>query len=122
MYFIHDLLEHHCDKPGCGSVIVLDGNMKNHRDVCMASEAGYAIFSGLPLKIKTGCPNTPQLKSRYCPLHSVTAFKPEGNYCSSIGSEKQHTPEPDQQLAFISAKKETRNTTFYQVCFLEILV
>ena len=28
------------------SILVMDGNMKNHRDVCAAQEAGYAQFSG----------------------------------------------------------------------------
>ena len=26
---------------GCGETIVMDGNMKNHRDVCLATEAGF---------------------------------------------------------------------------------
>jgi hypothetical protein len=28
--------------------MVLDGNMKNHRDVCMAKDAGFIEFDGLP--------------------------------------------------------------------------
>ena len=39
---------HRCHINGCGSILVMDGNMKNHRDVCAAQEAGYAQFSGLP--------------------------------------------------------------------------
>lgn len=35
------LIAHSCDKPG---VRKADGNMKNHRDVCMATNAGYVKF------------------------------------------------------------------------------
>ena len=38
---------HRCEKPGCGQALVPDGNMKNHWDVCSATYAGYAEFSGL---------------------------------------------------------------------------
>ena len=31
---------------GCGSILVSDGNMKNHRDMCAAQEAGYAQIKG----------------------------------------------------------------------------
>ena len=93
--------------------------MKNHRDVCLAHEAGYAEFSGLPGKVKTGCPNTPQPKSRYCSAHTPTAFKPQGGI-DSVGTETDpaiHSipSKDDEQLAFITAKKVTRQSTFYQV-------
>ena len=32
---------HKCDAQGCNSVLVIDGNLKNHRDICLAKEAGY---------------------------------------------------------------------------------
>ena len=54
---------------GCGSVLVIDGNMKNHRAVCAASDAGYLQFDGLPGRVVTGCTNTPEQKSRFCSLH-----------------------------------------------------
>ena len=85
--------------------------MKNHRDVCMATEAGYAEFDGLPGRVRTGCPNTPKLKSRYCDLHTPTSF--ESNDVD--GTVKK------VQLAFITGKKVTRNTTLYQVHELCIL-
>jgi hypothetical protein len=105
------VIGHRCDKPGCGSTIVLDGNMKNHRDVCMANEAGYAEFKGLPGRVKTGCPNTPKLKSRYCDLHTPTLFE-----STDDGTNKE------VQLAFIIAKKVTRNTTLYQVQCIHIYI
>ena len=61
------ITEHTCEKPGCGNVLVLDGNMKNHRYVCAATHAGYAEFKG---KIRTGCPKTPAHKSSYCSVHT----------------------------------------------------
>ena len=64
-------LEHKCDFPGCKNVLVLDGNMKNHRDICLARDAGYIQHPGLPGHIKTGCMATPAFKSNFCNEHSV---------------------------------------------------
>ena len=89
--------------------------MKNHRDVCLAREAGYAEYSGLPGKVKTGCPNTPQPNSRYCASHMPTAFMPVGESDSATESAKVNPSKVEQQLAFINAKKITRQSTFYQV-------
>ena len=97
--------------------------MKNHRDVCAAKEAGYAEFNGLPGKVKTGCPNTPQLKSRYCPNHTPTSFKssPASNDPDSPStSTASHSEEV--QLAYIVGKRETRQTTLYQVQLLNTLL
>lgn len=91
---------------GCTDVIVLDGNMKNRRDVCSATEAGYAKYAGLSWKVKTGCPNTPQPQSRYCAVHRPTAFTPQGD----DGPTKYQ-----DQVAYITCKKTTRQTTFYEV-------
>ena len=92
--------------------------MKNHRDVCLAREAGYAEYSGLPGKVKTGCPNTPQPNSRYCTSHTPTAFMPVGESGSietAAESVKTNPSKIDEQLTFINAKKITRKSTFYQV-------
>ena len=40
LYMSHDTA-HQCHVKGCHSVLVLDGNMKNRRDVCKARHAGY---------------------------------------------------------------------------------
>ena len=61
---------HSCAFPGCGGVIVLDGNMKNKRDICYAKNAGFIKFDGLSGSIKTGCPATPGFRSRYCTRHN----------------------------------------------------
>ena len=78
-----DLLEHHCDRPGCGQVLVFDGNMKNNREVCYAVDAGYTEFGSLPGRIKTGCPNTPAFNSRYCSIHRPFAAVPQNIQHSS---------------------------------------
>jgi hypothetical protein len=57
---------HTCHKPGCGKALVIDGNMKNHRDVCCATNAGYSEYTGLPGRVRTGCPNTPGLHTVMC--------------------------------------------------------
>ena len=41
---IHLYIGHQCK---CKKVLVLDGNMKNRRDVCMARDAGYTTYEGL---------------------------------------------------------------------------
>ena len=60
---------HRCSKAWCGQVLVIDGNLKNHRSVCAATEAGYIQYAGLPGSIKSGCTNTPCQKSRFCQVH-----------------------------------------------------
>ena len=40
-------LGHRCDVKGCGSVLVLDGNMKNARTVCACNGVGELRFEGI---------------------------------------------------------------------------
>ena len=94
---------------GCGEVLIIDGNMKNHHDVCLAEYAGYTEYDGLPGKVCTGCPNTPAYMSRYCDLHKPTVAlpqveSPEG-VCTSTLSE-------DQVGLIIGV---TRSSTMYHV-------
>ena len=99
--------------------------MKNHRDVCAAQEAGYAEFSGLPGKVKTGCPNTPQLKSRYCPAHAPTVFKSNpvlsDDDSVSMLTSRSSVQNQDVQLAYIVGKRQTRNSTLYRVNYVVIV-
>lgn len=97
--------EHCCDVKGCGEVLVLDGNMKNNREVCSAVDAGYAEFSGLPGRVKTGCPNSPGFKSRYCNLHAPVIVR-------------SHEEPSKERPGIIVDKRITRNSTSYQVCIL----
>lgn len=87
--------------------------MKNHRNVCAAHEAGFAEFNGLPGKVKTGCPHTPQLKSIFCSAHTPTVFTPHDTEETSSTATAQH--KSTDQLAYIVSKKVTRQSTFYQV-------
>lgn len=114
----HKNVDHSCDQTGCGQVLIVDCNMKNHRDVCLATDAGFAEFNGLQGKVKTGCPNTPQPKSRYCPSHTPTTFTPQGENSSTqttVESGPAKKSPTEEQIAFISGKRVTRHTTFYQV-------
>lgn len=104
-------MEHRCDQPGCGEALVFDGNMKNHRDVCFATNAGVACFKGLDGQVRIGCQNTPAFKSRYCPLHLPMTAKPLGDNDSSNSSTKNE----EEQIALILGKKTTRTSTLYQV-------
>lgn len=58
--------------------------MKNHRDVCLATHAGYAEYQGLPGMVQTGCPNTPDYKSRFCSLHKPTIPVQTGEPSSTV--------------------------------------
>ena len=102
---------HRCAVSGCGETIVIDGNMKNHRDVCLATKAGYAEYHGLPGKVTTGCINTPDFKSRYCSLHKPTVTASDS--LKSGTSEKDD--EKESQVGMILSKRTTRNQTMYQV-------
>ena len=96
---------HRCHKPGCGSVLVVDGNMKNHRAVCAATEAGYIEYAGLPGSVKSGCINTPDQISRFCSLHKPRVLKPKGS----------HSNDSNKVIELILEKKSTRSQNFYKV-------
>ena len=100
---------HRCGVRGCGETIVIDGNMKNHRDVCLATEAGFVEYNGLSGRVTTGCANTPDFRSRYCHLHKPTSIgaQEEGKRLDAQVSGKQ--------VGIILSKKSTRAQTFYQV-------
>ena len=83
--------------------------------VCAARDAGFAEYMGLPGRVKTGCTNTPQFGSRYCAVHTPTAFTSVGD------NEAKSEAKPGvYQVAFIIDKKTTRQNTFYKVCSLNI--
>ena len=116
---------HSCTFPGCGSVLVLDGNMKNQRDVCYAKDPGIIQFDGLPGSIKTGCPATPAFKCRYCIQHknqacelvNLEVFDEELSVTTGptlrARNTKQSLGNPVAEV--ILAKKTTRRQTYFQV-------
>ena len=109
---------HRCSFPGCGSVLVLDGNMKNHRDVCYAKDAGFIQFDGLSGLIKTGCPASPDYKSQYWAQHKnhACALPTYEEVDDELGTtpgpavrsqqRRQHSGNPIAEM--ILAKKTTR--------------
>lgn len=118
VHFVIPTTGHRCDVPGCGEVLVLDGNMKNSREVCLATHAGYAEFTGLPGRVQTGCPNTPGHKSRYCSLHAPCTALPQDIQFFEDGSPipvGPTTSSEERHVAIILSKRVTRNSNFYQV-------
>ena len=116
VYVLCNVFMHKCDVPGCGTAMVFDRNLKNHRDVCCATSAGYAQFKGLSGQVRIGCQNTPEYKSRYCAIH-----KPTVATLTHEESEAQSTSgklATEYQAGFITAKRVTRNSTLYQVIII----
>ena len=93
--------------------------MKNHRDVCYATNAGYVEYAGLPGQVRTGCPNTPDYKSLFCALHKPAVAVRSTRIEES--QDKSSSPDLSQQDSFrepiglIIGKQSTRNSTLYQV-------
>ncbi len=80
--------------------------MKNSRGVCAAEHAGYVEYAGLPRRVKTGCMDTPEQRSKYCSQHRSRQAE-----CSDGD---QHHPQ-DIVVETILSKKTTRTNTFFQV-------
>ena len=89
-------------KNGCGTVLIIDGNMKNHRAVCAASEAGHIQYAGLDGSVKTGCTNTPNQKNRFCSTHIPRTL---------LSSSAKH----HRVIESILEKKTTRSHNSYKV-------
>ena len=106
---------HSCDKPGCGTVLVMDGNAKNRRDVCKAREAGYTEYVGLQGKVRTGCMNTPAPGSRFCHLHSDKTAIPQKLNPDDTSTTVNAPSSEECVVGVITAKRTTRNAIFYQV-------
>ena len=104
---------HKCSYPGCNDVLVLDGNMKNQRDVCAATEAGFIQYSSLAGSIKTGCQLTPLRSSKYC-FHHAPRVAQKSIDCPETECTSASTKE-DGIVKYLIAKKVTRNATYYQV-------
>ena len=115
-------------------MLVLDGNMKNRRDVCFAKDAGFVEFEGLPGLIKTGCTASPAYKSQYCDLQKNHACElshseevidevPDTSDSPAEGVKQKNRQLKTAVAETILAKKTTRNQTYYQAstCTLPIL-
>lgn len=80
--------------------------MKNRRDVCAATEAGFTEYTDLPWVVKTGCQRTPAFQSKFCYDHSPRV---------GVESAEQLASSQENVVAFITSKKQTRNGNYYQV-------
>ena len=105
-------VSHQCKYPGCKTVLVLDGNMKNRHDVCMALDAGYNTYEGLPGAVKTGCMNSPELGARHCSLHKVRACNP---FTGEDKDAPEHSESHDKVVKMILEKRTTRKANYYKV-------
>lgn len=89
--------------------------MKNHRDVCFATEAGFVEYDGLPGTVKTGCPNSPSYESRYCKLNKPLVVKTCPITCDEHDDEQMCDKVTEIPMAMILSKRITRRNTLYQV-------
>ena len=112
---VHVFVGHRCHTKGCGYTIVMDGNMKNHRDVCFAASAGWVEYKGLPGRVRSGCPNTPEFMSHYCALHRPVAIPRKDATDTSVPGTTS-TVMTEDQVGLIIGKRETRNCALYEVC------
>ena len=100
-------------------MFVMDGNCKNRRDVCGATEAGYIEYPGLPrgCAIKSGCQLSPMRTSRYCVHHAPRLSAMESLQDPDTASDIKDGSQLSCHgiLKLIIGKKVTRNTTYYQV-------
>ena len=120
---------HSCKFPGCGTVLILDGNMKNRRDICYAKDAGFIEFEGLPGAITTGCQASPAYKSRYCDQHKPLICdsceyeldEESSELDAPVGpilrSARKHQQLGESVVQTIVAKKKTRKQTYYTVSY-----
>ncbi len=112
-------IDHRCNKKGCGEVFVMDGNMKNHRDVCFATNAGYVEYQGLHGRVRSGCPNTPCHKSRYCTVHKPAIAIPQQE--QEVGTSTLSSMTSEGEVGMIIGKRNTRQSTLYEVSCYSML-
>ena len=86
--------------------------MKNRRDVCAATEAGFIEYEDLPGVIKTGCQLSPEHQSKYCYNHAPRVSQ------RAVEVETQQESSEESVVQLITAKKTTRNGTYYQLHLL----
>lgn len=90
--------------------------MKNRRNVCGATEAGYIQHKNLPGVIKTGCQLSPLQTSKYCYYHAPRLNKKL--HCDPEKDLYTDTSLEEDIVKCIIGKKVTRNHTYYQVIYI----
>ena len=127
--YAFEFVEHRCTFPGCRLAIVIDGNQKIRRSICMAMEAGSIQYHSLPGSIKTGCTNSPKYKSRFCEQHLSRSLSANPQFLTEQDTESTN-PINSQQLSseingqlveLLLEKKTTRSCTYYKVCKVLIM-
>ncbi|KXJ21076.1 hypothetical protein AC249_AIPGENE27746 [Exaiptasia diaphana] len=114
--FVSKWSEHSCQHKGCKNVVVIDGNMKNCRQVCSCKGVTQLQFEGMIGAITVGCLNTPAKGLRLCKDHSTTsiAFRDDEN----LMNEKQCDDKDDKDdllpLSVIN-ERETRSGKFFEI-------
>ena len=88
--------------------------MNNNREVCFAVDAGFTEFTNLPGLIKTGCPNTPAYKSRYCASHGPLVAIPHKLDEAKEVVTVQKAEEP-RLAGIITGKRTTRSSMLFEV-------
>ena len=111
---------HKCGVAGCGHTLVIDGNMKNYRDVCFAVNAGYVKYKGLPGRVRTGCQNTPQYMSRYCGIHNPVVAIPQNIQLDEDAPNPFLSATREDQVGLIVNKRVTRRSTLYEVSTVHV--
>ena len=84
--------------------------MKNRRDICAATEAGFVKFEGLPGAIKTGC----QLSWLSGYHHAPRVSKME-----IVGDENDQN---EGVIKLIISQKQTCSDIYYQVKYKECVL
>ncbi|CAB4004926.1 Hypothetical predicted protein [Paramuricea clavata] len=120
--------DHICDVPGCKSVVVIDGNMKNARQVCSCLDVGELHFDGMSGSILVGCQNTPGKKSRFCDVHKDAACALKDDWSSMTDSIEQkptsgvlESDDTDVLPIKVLNERETRQGKFYEVLWSNLL-
>ena len=85
-------------------MLVLDGNLKNRRDVYSATDAGFIEYSSLPGANKSGCQLSPCATLKFCYYHAPRVSSPTETGTAMDGFTK-----------IITAVHETRSGKHYQV-------
>ena len=93
--------------------IVIDGNMKNYRDVCFAVNAGYVEYNGLPGRVRTRCQNAPQYMSHCC-VHSPVAV-PQNIQPDEDAPNPSTTATREDHVGLTVNKRVTQRSTLYEV-------
>ena len=102
--------------------MVIDGNQKIRRSVCMATDAGSIEYPSLPGSIKTGCIRSPKFKFKFCERHEPRSYlgNPQNlseSHIEELSSTKHNSLQSEGQIVeLLLEKKSTRSGTYYKVC------